>query len=194
MLAVKNLERLIEIEADLKSQYQTKLDEKDVKIESAVKQQEELKATIEKLEATIAQQLDQIKTLSSNSSNAKRLEQQNRELTARATRLQEEVESQKKRNRTMQKDLAAEREELKALKQFDPKKMKKNLDASKKKQAEQQAANDLLQKTNNKLKKETAEYKKKVEELEAKVTEYESKNEEEKTDSEKAAATESSDS
>lgn len=186
MLAVKNLERLIEIEADLKAQYQTKLDEKDVKIQSAEKQHDELKATIAKLEATIAQQLEQIKTLSSNSSSTKRLEQTNRELTARAGKLQEEAESQKKRVRTLQKDLAAEREELKALKQFDPQKMKKNLDASKKKQAEQQSAMDLLQKSNNKLKKENSESKKTIEELEAKIAELESKNEEPKDKEAKA--------
>jgi len=178
MLAVKNLERLIEIEADLKEQYQPKLDEKAAQIESSQIEKEELKATISKLEATIAQQLEQIKTFSSSSTSTKRIEQQNRELNARAVKLQDEADSQKKRTRTLQKELAAEREELKTLKQFDPQKMKKNLDASKKKLTEQKAATDLLLKSNNQLKKENAEFRKKIEELEAKAKEADAGEEE----------------
>ena len=73
----------------------------------------------------------------------------------------------------MQKDLAEERAEIKTLKQFDPAKMKKNLDASKKKLAEKTTASDLLQKSLNKSKTENVELQAKVKELEAKLAELE---------------------
>jgi chromosome segregation ATPase len=174
MLAVKNLERLIEIEADLKSQYQAELNSKSTQITRAVEKQEELKAEIAKHQSTIAEQLETIKTLSASTSEGKRIEQLNRELNARATKLQDEFDTQKKRVKSLQKDLAVEREELKALKQFDPQKMKKNLDTSKKKLAEKTAANELLQKSYNEFKRENETLKKKVKELEAKVETEES--------------------
>jgi len=167
MLAVKNLERLMEIEADLKSQHQAELNSKDTQLTQAKEKQEALKENIAKLEATIAAQLEQIKELSANSSNSKVIEQRNRELSSQSSKLQEECSTQKKRIKALQKDLAAEREELKALKQLDPQKMKKGLDANKKKLAEKTSANELLQKTNNKLKKDNEELKKKLTELEA---------------------------
>jgi hypothetical protein len=77
-------------------------------------------------------------------------------LNQRSENLAEEVASQKKRLKTLQKDLAEERTELKALKQFDPAKMKKNLDANKKKLAEKTTANDLLQKSLSKFKGQRA--------------------------------------
>jgi len=154
MLLTKNLERFIEMETDLKTQHQAELNSKTTQIAQAKEKQVELKANIAKLETNIAEQLETIKTLSANASNTKLMEQQSREVTARATKLQEEVSAQKKRIKALQKDLAVERGELKALKTFDPQKMKKNLDASKKKLAEQTSANELLQKSNGKFKKE----------------------------------------
>ena len=71
--------------------------------------------------------------------------------------------------KSLQKDLAQERGEISTLKQFDPAKMKKNLDANKKKLAEKSTANDLLQKSLNKSKTENAELQRKVKELEAKL-------------------------
>ena len=65
------------------------------------------------------------------------------------------------------------RAELAELKKFDPAKMKKNLDAAKKKAAEKQAATDLLQKSLSKTKNEKAELELKVKELEAKLAELE---------------------
>ena len=99
--------------------------------------------------------------------------QRNRELHNRSENLQEEIATQKLRLKAQQKDLAQEREEVKELKKFDPAKMKKNLDASKKKLAEKTTANDLLQKNLNKTKTEKAELEQKVKELEAKLAELE---------------------
>ena len=90
--------------------------------------------------------------------------------------IQDEVASMKKRIKALQKDLAAEREQVSALKQFDAPRMKKNLDASKKKLAEKTKANDALQKSLNKTKGENAELKRKVEELEAKLESQENLN------------------
>lgn len=177
MLAVKNLERLIEIEADLKAQYETKLDAKAAEVSKAINKQEELQATIGQQKLTIDKQLEQIKELSATKADTKHTEQLNRELNSRSTKLQEEVDAQKKRIKVLQKDLATEREELKTLKQLDAQKLKKNLDANKKKLAEKTAENALLQKSYNKFKKENAELKQKVEELEAKTETAEAKEE-----------------
>ena len=131
-------------------------------------------------------QLEQITTLSKESSANKRIEQLNRELHQRCENLQEEIATQKKRLKGLQKDLAQEREEIKTLKQFDPAKMKKNLDAGKKKLAERTAANDLLQKSLNKSKTEQAELQNQVKELEAKLAQLETPEEAEQV--EEAAA------
>jgi len=173
MLTAKNLERLIELENKLRAEYQVQLDAKSAEIdaksaeiESGLQKQEEQKAVI-------AKQLEQITTLSSQASANKHTEQLNRELNQRSENLSEEVATQKKRIKTLQKDLAEERAELKALKQFDPVKMKKNLDATKKKSIEKAAAADLLQKSLNKSKTENIELQNKVKELEAKLAELE---------------------
>ena len=169
MLAVKSLERLIEIEADLKAQYETKLTAKSDEITKLSNAQTELDATVARQKAKIAEQLQKITELSALSSEKTRTEQLNRELNNQAKNLQEEVAMQKKRIKSLQKDLAVERDELKGLKQFDVNKMKKNLDAGKKKLAEKTAANELLQKSYNKYKKDNEELKQQVKDLEAKV-------------------------
>ena len=160
MLTAKNLERVMELEEKLRSEYQAQLDAKTAEIEQASKAKEELQATVER-------QLEQIKTLSAEATANKRTEQLNRELNQRSNNLQEEVAAQKKRLKTLQKDLAEERAEISRLKQFDPARMKKNLDATKKKLAEKTTANDVLQKSLNKAKAENAELQRKVKELEA---------------------------
>ena len=71
--------------------------------------------------------------------------------------------------KTLQKDLAEARAENKTLKQYDPARMKKNLDANKKKLAAETSANALLQKSLNRTKTENAELERKVEELEAQL-------------------------
>ena len=169
MLAVKNLERLIEIEADPKAQYEVKLNNKSSEIAKAAEQQDALKAKLAKQKETLASQQKQISQLLSAADESSRIEQLNRELESRNTKLQDEVSQQKKRIKSLQKDLAVEREELKSLKQLDAQKLKQNLDANKKKLAEKTSANELLQKNYNNFKKENDALTKKVAELEEKV-------------------------
>ena len=169
MLAVKNLERLIEIEADLKAQYEVKLNNKSTEIAKATEQHAELKAKLAMQKETLAKQQKQISQLLSAADESSRIEQLNRELESRNTKLQDEVAQQKKRIKALQKDLAVEREELKTLKQFDVQKLKQNLDANKKKLAEKTSANELLQKNYNNFKKENDALTKKVTELEEKM-------------------------
>lgn len=162
MLTTKNLEKLIELEDKLRSEYQGQLDVKSAEIESCLKEKEEQ-------QAVIAKQLEQIKTLSTEAAATRKIEQQNRELHSRCENLQQDISAQKSRLKSLQKDLAQEREEISALKKFDPAKMKKNLDASKKKLADKTKAADLLQKSLNKSKGENSELQLKIKELEAKL-------------------------
>ena len=192
MLTASKLEQIIELENNLKGQYQVKIDAQTAQIASLVKEREEQEAvTLKEKEdqrATIAKQLEQITSLSKDASAAKRVEQLHRELTSRAEKMQNEITEQKKRVKSLQKDLSTEREELKALKQFDPAKMKKNLDAAKKKAAEKQTANDLMQKTLSKIKTEKGELEQKVKELEAKLAAFEETEEDTKEETEAVAA------
>jgi chromosome segregation ATPase len=162
MLTTKNLEKLIELEQSLRTEYQVQLDAKSAEIESCIEDKE-------KQQAAIDRQLEQIGILSKESSANKRVEQLNRELHQRCENLQQEITTQKKRLKGLQNDLAEVRAEVKVLKQFDPARMKKNLDANKRKLAEKTAANDLLQKLLNQAKTEKSEAQRKVEELEAKL-------------------------
>jgi chromosome segregation ATPase len=166
MLTAKNLERMIALEDKLRTEYQAQLDARTAEIESCIKEKEEQ-------QAVIAKQLEQIKALAVEATANKRMEQLNRELNHRCDNLQVEIATQKKRLKGLQKDLAEERAEVKTLKQFDPAKMKKNLDASKRKLAEKTAATDLLQKSLNKVRSEKAELERKVKALEAKLIELE---------------------
>lgn len=166
MLTAKNLERVMELETKLREEYQTQLDQKNARIEAA-------NAELDARQEIIEKQLGQISELSVAATANKRVEQLNRELNQRCDNLQEELATQKKRNKSLQKDLAQEREELARLKKFDAPKLKKNLDANKKKLAEKTTANDLLQKSLNKAKAEQAELQRKVKELEARLEEFE---------------------
>jgi len=186
MLTAKNLERVMELETKLRSEYQVQLDAKSAEIDAKSAEIERFVQEKEEQKAVIKIQLEQITTLSKESSANKRIEQLNRELHQRCENLQEEIATQKKRLKGLQKDLAQEREEIKTLKQFDPAKMKKNLDAGKKKLAERTAANDLLQKSLNKSKTEQAELQNQVKELEAKLAQLETPEEAEQV--EEAAA------
>ena len=171
MLTATKLEKIIELEDSLRSQYQAQLDEKSAEIERHIKETEAQKVIVEK-------QLEQLTKLSTASSSGKRLEQLNRELENRSQKLEEELATQKKRLKGLQKDLGEERAQVKALKQFDVAAMRKNLDASKKKLAEKTKANELLQKSVNKTKAENAEFQNKIKELEAKLAELEPADEE----------------
>jgi len=170
MLTAKNLEKIIELENRLKSEYQEQLDAKTAEIERLASEKEEQKAVI-------ARQLEQITTLSTEASANKRVEQLNRELHQRCENLQEEIASQKKRIKSLQGDLADVRAEVKTLKQFDPARMKKNLEANKKKLAEKSAAADLLQKSVNKYKAKNAELTSEVKQLEARLEQAEEQEE-----------------
>ena len=181
MLTAKNLERVMELEEKLRSEYQTQLDAKSAEIEGLISSKEEQKTAI-------ATQLEQIKTLSTDVSANKKVEQRNRELHARCDNLQEDIVTLKARLKALQKDLAEAREETKTLKQFDPARMKKNLDANKKKLAEKTAAADALQKSLSKSKGENSELQRKVKELEAKLAEFEPADASEEAEDESAAA------
>jgi uncharacterized phage infection (PIP) family protein YhgE len=188
MLTAKNLERIIELEDNLRSEYQSQLDAKSAEIEGHIKDKEGHIKDKEDQKAVIAKQLEQITTFSSEASANKKVEQLNRELNNRSDNLQDEMAELRKRVKGLQKDLAQEREELKTLKQFDPAKMKKNLDANKRKLAEKTDANNLLQQTANKAKSEKSELERKVKELEAKLEELQPAEEEEAETQETEAA------
>lgn len=181
MLTAKNLERVMELEEKLRSEYQVQLDARTAELESCISERE-------KQQAVIAKQLEQIQSLSQEATSTKKIEQRNRELHARCENLQTDITSVKKRVKSLQKDLAAARAETNALKQFDPARMKKNLDASKKKLAEKSAANDLLQKSLKKTRSENAELQSKLKELEDKLAELTETEETEETEESSVAA------
>lgn len=182
MLTASKLEKIMELEDNLRSEYQAKLDALTAELERS---RQELAEQRSQLQATIDRQLETISELSQKASISQKLEQQNRELFNRSENMKEEVAKQKQRAKTLQADLAKDREELKALKQFDAVKMKKNLDANKKKLAEKTSANEALQKSYNKSKAENAELQRKLKELESKLAELEPA--EEKEDEAEAA-------
>jgi len=182
MLTARKLEKIIELEDNLRAEYQAKLDAGTAEIERC---QQELTEQRTRLQATIDTQLETIADLSKKATTTQKLEQQNRELFNRSENMKKEVAAQKQRIKSLQSDLAREREEIQALKQFDPVKMKKNLDASKKKLAEKTGANEVLQKSLNKTKAENAELQRKIQELESKLAELEPA---EKTEEEAEAA------
>lgn len=168
MLTVNKLEKIIELEDQLRNEYQAKLDAAAAEL---AKCKEQLAEQREEMQGTINKQLETIAEISGKAASNQNLEQLNRELSNRSEKLQEEVSTIKKRVKALQKDLASEREENKTLKQFDPPRMKKNLDASKKKLAEKTQANELLQKSLNKTRGEKAELERKLKELEDKLAE-----------------------
>jgi chromosome segregation ATPase len=170
MLTANKLEKIMELEENLRGEYQEKLDKKDAEIERIRQEMNELR---DSLQGTIDTQLETIADISKKAGSTQKLEQQNRELFNRSENMKEEVAAQKKRLKALQSDLAREREELRSLRQFDPAKMKKNLDASKKKLADKTSANETLQKSMKKLKGENAELQRRVKELESKLAELE---------------------
>jgi chromosome segregation ATPase len=124
---------------------------------------------LSELENTIATQLATITDLSKKSGNNQALEQRNRELHNRSENMKEEVATVKSRIKTLQKDLAEERAELAELKKYDPQRLRKNLDASKKKLAEKTTAADKLQKLLNQARTENTQLEQKIKELETQV-------------------------
>lgn len=180
MLTASKLERIIELEESLRAEYQEKLDALAAELERSQQECRQLQATIDTQRTALTE-------LSAKAGANQKLEQQNRELHNRSENMKEEVAAMKQRVKVVQKELADEREQVKALSQYDPARMKKNLDANKKKLAEKTGANELLQKSLNKTKAENAELQRKVQELESKLAELEPVAEEE-TIAEEAAA------
>jgi chromosome segregation ATPase len=170
VLTATKLEQFLEIENNLRSEFQAKLDSKSAELARC---QQELATQRQQLQATIDKQIETIGELSAKATTNHRIEQLNRELTNRSENLQEEVSTLKTRAKALQKDLGEAREQIKVLTQYDPARMKKNLEASKKRLAEQTSANELLQKSLSKTKAENLELQRKVKELEDKVSRLE---------------------
>lgn len=180
MSAVRNLEALISIENDLKSQYEDKLTKLEQQVATAEAEKSELAAKIE-------EQLQTIKSLSSATDETKRLEQLNREISNRSEKLQSELDSQKNKIKSIQKETTELKSENKSLKQFDAEKMKKNLAATKKKLTDERNATSLINKSLSKQKTENTELKSEIEELKAEVEKLKPDDAPESTESTEAA-------
>lgn len=187
-LTLNNLEKLMEMETQLRSEYQPKLDEKDAAISKLADKETALETRISELEKTIATQLTTITELSGKSKDAQALEQRNRELHNRSENMKEEIAAAKGRVKALQKDLAAERSELAELKKYDPQRLRKNLDATKKKLAEKTAAADKLQKSLSQARAENTQLEQKVKDLEAQLAETNAESEAQTDEDSQAAA------
>lgn len=187
-LTLNNLEKLMEMETQLRSEYQPKLDEKDAAIAKLADKEAALETRISELEKTIATQLTTITELSGKSKDAQALEQRNRELHNRSENMKEEIAAAKGRLKALQKDLAAERSELAELKKYDPQRLRKNLDATKKKLAEKTAAADKLQKSLSQARAENTQLEQKVKDLEAQLAETNAGSEDQTDEDSQAAA------
>jgi chromosome segregation ATPase len=187
-LTLNNLEKLMEMETQLRSEYQPKLDEKDAAISKLADKETALETRISELEKTIATQLTTITELSGKSKDAQALEQRNRELHNRSENMKEEIAAAKGRVKALQKDLAAERSELAELKKYDPQRLRKNLDATKKKLAEKTAAADKLQKSLSQARAEKTQLEQKVKDLEAQLAETNAESETQTDEDSQAAA------
>ena len=187
-LTLNKLEKLIEVENKLRGEYQQQLDAKDATIAQLNSDKATLESKLSELEATIATQLATITDLSGKSGNNQALEQRNRELHNRSENMKEEVATVKSRIKALQKDLAAERTELAELKKYDPQRLRKNLDASKKKLAEKTTAADKLQKLLNQARAENTQLEQKVKELEAQLEALKPEDSAQEESAEQAAA------
>ena len=187
-LTLNKLEKLIEVENKLRGEYQQQLDAKDATIAQLNSEKATLESKLSELEATIATQLATITDLSGKSGNNQALEQRNRELHNRSENMKEEVATAKSRIKALQKDLAADRTELAELKKYDPQRLRKNLDASKKKLAEKTTAADKLQKLLNQARTENTQLEQKVKELEAQLEALKPEDSAQEESAEQAAA------
>ena len=168
-LSLNKLEKIIELEATLREEYQQKLDEKDASISALTQDKSTLERKVSELEQTVATQLKTITEVSAKSQDKQALEQRNRELHNRSDNMKEEVAVAKSRLKALQRDLAAERAELAELKKYDPQRLRKNLDASKKKLAEKTTAADKLQKSLTQARSENSQLELKIKELESQL-------------------------
>lgn len=179
MSAAENLEAFIKMENELRAEYEVKLNAQVEKTEQAEIRQAELQVTIN-------EQASELASLANAANDIKRLIQEGRESNNRVSKAQAEVESQKTKAKLLRKEFAETKSELKALKQLDPEKLKKNIKAAKKKIEEERKSNDLLEKAIKQFKESNSELKKKNQELENEINEL-------KKDVDTAAATEESD-
>ena len=187
-LTLHNLEKLMDMDTQLRSEYQPKLDEKDAAISKLADKETALETRISELEKTIANQLTTITELPGKSKDAQALGQRNRELHNRSENMKEEIAAAKGRVKALQKDLAAERSELAELKKYDPQRLRKNLDGTKKKLAEKTAAADKLQKSLSQARAENTQLEQKVKDLEAQLAETNAGNEDQTDEDSQAAA------
>jgi chromosome segregation ATPase len=186
-LSLNKLEKLIELETQLRGEYQQQLDDKDATIAELKNDKTALAAKMGELEKTISTQLATIKDMSGKSNDTQALEQRNRELHNRSENMKEEVSVTKGRLKALQKDLAAERAELAELKKYDPQRMRKNLDAAKKKLAEKTTAADKLQKSLSEARSENSQLELKIKELEAQLEKTNDAEGDQPTDEQEAA-------
>ena len=168
-LTLNKLEKVIELESQLRGEYEQQLAAKDASAAQLTKEKQALEDKVNELEKTIATQLATISDMSGKTQSTQALEQRNRELHNRSENMKEEVAEAKSRVKALQKDLAAERALLAELQKFDPQRMKKNLDASKKKLAEKTTAADKLQKSLTQARAENKLLEQKVKDLEAQL-------------------------
>jgi len=186
-LTLNKLEKLLEIETQLRGEYQQQLDDKDASISQLSNDKTTLEAKISELEKTVATQLATITEVSGKSKDTQALEQRNRELHNRSENMKEEVAKVKSRIKALQKDFAKERAELAELKKYDPQRLRRNLDASKKKLADKTNAADKLQKSLNQTRLENTELVQKVNDLEAQLAEINSEQESQIEEGQQAA-------
>ena len=79
-LSLNKLEKLIELETQLRGEYQQQLDDKDATIAELQSDKTAMEAKMGELEKTISTQLATIKDMSGKSNDTQALEQRNREL------------------------------------------------------------------------------------------------------------------
>ena len=187
-LTLNKLEKLIEMETQIRAEYQPQLEEKEAAISQLTSDKTALEGKVAELEKIIATQLATITELSSKSKDTQSLEQRNRELHNRSENMREEVASVKSRIKALQKDLVSERAELAELKKYDPQRLRKNLDASKKKLADKTKAADKLQKSLNQVRSENTELEQKVKDLEAQLEAINANKESQTEEGQQAAA------
>ena len=102
--------------------------------------------------------------------------------------MKEEIAGAKGRVKALQKDLAAERAELAELKKYDPQRLRKNLDATKKKLAEKTTAADKLQKSVAQTRAENTQLEQKVKDLETQLADANAETEDQTEEGNQAAA------
>ena len=187
-LTLSKLENRTELETQLRGEDQQQLDDTDVSMAERSVDKTTLEAQIAEREKTIATQLATITEFSSKSKDIQAVEQRNRELHNRSDKMKDEVATVKSRIKELQKDLAAERAELAELKKYDPQRLRKNLDASKKKLADKTAAADKLQKSLNQTRAENTQLEQKVKDLEAQVASVDTEQNDQAENDKQAAA------